>query len=284
MADLPKSPLWPEEADFLRILCYMKVPHGDAESIIGHISHLKPYLMQIEYESDMDFLVLLNGITTKVVFTPSDDRAKLVSNMIRDLCEAEGFEDKHNLPPVEEDVFYDSEESSDVDCAQAAPLDPLPIEEPPCCSRIVSTVNEERPGCPEEDRLPLPTTQLSKAKRRQLRRKKLEQHRDTPIQLPRPTEDLRDIKIHQSRRVNTAMKNLKHLQSAALDQKLAKRALAKKVAAFEQFEIQIVKLLGHEAGELIPLQTFVSNKADLDWVQFRGTSDKMNRLMDRLLK
>lgn len=262
----------------------MKVPHDDAESIIGHLSHLKPYLMQIEYESDMDFLVLLNGITTKVVFTPRDDRAKLVSDMIRNLCEAEGFEDKHNIPPAEEDVFYDSEESPDVDCAPVALHDLFPIEDLPCCSQDVSTISEERPGCPEKDTLPLPTTPLSKAKRRLLRRKKLEQHRDTPIQFPRPTEDLVNVKIHQSRRVNTAMKNLKHLQSAALDQKLAKRALAKKVAAFQQFEIQIVRLLGHEAGELIPLQTFVSNKADLDWVQFRGTSDKMNRLMDRLLK
>lgn len=262
----------------------MKVPHEDAVSIIGHISHLKPYLTQIEYECDMDFLVLLNGITTKVVFTPSDDRAKLVSTMIRDLCEAEGFEDKHNFPPVEEDVYYDSEESFDVDCAQDAPSDPLPTEELACCLQELSASIEERPECLEEDRLPLPTIPLSKAKRRQLRRKKLEQHRDTPVQSTRPVEDLLSSKIHQSRRVNTAVKNLKHLQSAALDQKLAKRALAKRVAAFEQFEAQIVKLLGHEAGELIPLQTFVSNKADLDWVQFRGTSDKMNRLMDRLLR
>lgn len=289
MANLPKSPLWPEEADFLRILCYMKVPYDDANSIISHVNLLKPYLTQIEYECDMDFLVLLNGITTKVVLTPRDDRAKLVSSMIRDLCEAEGFTDNHNTTSsVEEDVFYDSEESSDVDDAlEVSPVSPpTPSPERDLCSIDVpgSFLVDERPGCPEEEKLPLPIIPLSKSKRRQLRRKKLEQHRDSPVHHPRSVEDLLNVKIHESRRVNTAMKNVKTLRSAAMDQKLAQRALAKKVAAFEQFEKQIVKLLGHEAGELIPLQTFVSNVADLDWVQFRGTSDKMNRLMDRLLK
>lgn len=274
----------------------MKVPSEDAYSVIEHMNFLKPYLTQLEYECDMDFLVLLNGITTKVVFTPCDDRAKLVSSLIRDLCEAEGFEDKHNTPSVEEHVFYDSEESLDVDgtleVPPTSPPVPNPEEDLGYCSVDLSSVtdipgtvlDDERPRCPEEEKLQLPIIPLSKAKRRQLRRKKLEQHRDSPVHPPRSVEDLLNVKIHESRRVNTAMKNVKTLRLAAMDQKLAQRALAKKVACFEQFEKQIVKLLGHEAGELIPLQTFVSNVADLDWVQFRGTSDKMNRLMDRLLK
>lgn len=286
MANLPKSPLWPEEADFLRILCYMQVPIEDANSVILHVNSLRPYLTQIEFDNDMDFLVLLNGITTKVVFTPSDDRANLVSYMIRELCEAEGFEDKHNAPSTPDvDIFYDSEESPDDYNAVPASheLSSCSIHPSECVLDEIP-VEEECPGRPDEDTPPLPTIVLSKSKRRQLRRKKLERHRDNASHSSDPPEGFVDLKIHQSRRVNAAKKNVNNLHRAAVDVKLAKCALVRKMAAFDGFEKQIVKLLGHEAGELIPLQTFVSNVADLDWVQFRGVSDKLNRLMDRLLK
>lgn len=270
MANLPKSPLWPEEADFLRVLCYMKVPIEEAPSVLMHINCVRPYLLQIEYESDIDFLVLLNGVTTKIVFTPRDDRANVVSHMIRELCEAEGFEDKHNVQE-EEEVFYDSEESPD----------PAPVVEHIQERLEEAPVQEERPDAIQQD---LPLKPLSKAKRRQLRRKKLQQDRDVPAPTTRLTQDLTTLRLDETRKVNSAMKNLKRLQSALVDRKLAQRALARKMAVFEECESHILKYFVHEAGELIPLQTFVSNVADLDWVRFRGTSDKINRLLERVYR
>lgn len=265
----------------------MKVDPDEARHVISELEHLKPYLTQLEFDSDIDFLYLLNGVTTKVVFTARDDRADLVSRMIRDICESEGMVDHHNkVNPTHITQPTETEETKDqtsvIQLSHPAEVEERTPANPSSPSISEERAEEIRVAPPDVVVIKDPATSISKAKKRRIRRTTLEKNRDRTSQM---RAEFSNLNISNSRQVNSAMKNVKYIQTAVRrDANLAKRAITAKIKHFEYFETKIVKLLGHEAGELIPLQTFVSNVADLDWVRYRGVADKINRLTDRLLE
>lgn len=286
--NLPKSEMWPRDDDFERVLSYMRVPLSDARHVIRVMRSFEPYLLRIGFESDMDFLYLLNSITTNIVRTAPDAREKRADQMIRALC-------------VEEGLVYgldDSEdESSDLcEFPESVVLPPTLTRHPDCDPTMCSS-NAPCDLCQStgSDASELSDTdQLCEF---------LESTADTiPVE---EVHDSTEVELVQDEvenlclafeRVNIPTVEKGCVHAITLSPSARRRLRKRRQKEFFEKSSPSAFRCDHnkikrsppknynDAQNLLsyPFYTFVSNMADVDWLRFRGVSDKIRLLTERL--
>lgn len=285
--NLPKSEMWPRDDDFERVLSYMRVPLSDALHVIRVMRLFEPYLLRIGFESDMDFLYLLNSITTTIVRTAPDAREKRADQMIRALC-------------VEEGLVYgldDSEDESSDFCELESVTSSPTLTRHPDCDPTMCSSNAPCDLCQSAGS---DASELSDAD--QL----CETLESTVNTIPvEDVPELTEVKLVQDEVENLCLAlervNIPTLEEGCVHavtlSPSARRRLRKKrqkefferssPSAFccDRDKIKRPPPASHNSSSnslSYPFYTFVSNMADVDWLRFRGVSDKIRLLTERL--
>lgn len=285
--NLPKSEMWPRDDDFERVLSYMRVPLSDALHVIRVMRLFEPYLLRIGFESDMDFLYLLNSITTTIVRTAPDAREKRADQMIRALCVEEGLVYELDDSEDESSDFCELESVTssptltrhpDCDptmCSSNAPCDLCQStgsdaselsDTDQLCEFLESTVNT----IPVED-----VPELTEVKLVQ------DEVENLCLALERvnvPT--LKEGCVHAVTLSPSARRRLRKGRQKEFFEKSSPSAFRCDRTGIKRSPPTNYNSAPNSLS--YPFYTFVSNMADVDWLRFRGVSDKIRLLTERL--
>lgn len=282
--NLPKSEMWPRDDDFERVLLYLRVPMSETSEIIRIMRLFEPYLLRIGFESDMDFLFLLNSITTSIVKTAPDAREKRADQMIRALCAEEGlvygYEDSKN-------EFLDTEDCNTV--AATPPQHRHPDCDPTMCSQSalcdlcqsseseVSELSDVDNVCAalEETVEVIPVGEVQ------------EEVQDLCLALERVNIPvLKEGRVYAETMSPSARRRLrKRRQKEFFERRPPSATRCDPPSRHHRVYVKRPapsRSSLNQSPPTLPFYTFVSNMADLDWLRSRGVSDKIRLLTERL--
>lgn len=288
--NLPKSEKWPNDGDFERVLLYMRVPYSDVNQIISVMRLFEPYLLKIGFDTDMDFLYLLNSITVNIVHTAPDAREERAKSMIRALCKEEALVCYIDLPEEEyiEPTIANQEELPSYSSSRHPDCDPTVCSQELLCD-LCQSFDSNASGKADADQPPIGLDEGILIPE--------EVHQDVQ-ETNLDEQDIQDLCLALER-VDIPVQTSIGCAKVAVISPSARRRLrkrkqreffnnidAKTQSATSLDRVTRVKNRSpphlNQSPPNLPFYTFVSNMADLDWLRSRGVSDKIRLLTERL--
>lgn len=293
---------WPQQAKLIQILDDLEVDYPEAIEIVGRLNIFKPYLLQISYDSQFDFLYVLNGLLTRLVFTPRNEWDAFVSRMVAAICESEQLTDNYNIRNTEEissntEVVTHveaQEKCGDIsDVVETTPPSPEPLGLK--CDGLSAAPRSIDQG---SSITPVPqvshatalrqvtkktncsATKLKKTSPRQA--EGLGRKDDADVKKITLAADALHLQMHESRAVNRLMKNVNGLKRSNPGE-YRRQVLDAKYKFFRSAEAMIPTGYDPKATDLFILQELTTHLADTDWIWFRGLSKKAHRLTFMIL-
>lgn len=286
---------WPQTVKLLQILNDLEVDYPDALELIGRLNIFKPYLLQLQYESQFDFLYVLNGLMTRLVFTPRNEWDQFVSRMVAAICEQEHLTDSYNASLTSGGAGLAPEASAchalaDATCPDAPALDcqSTLLAEPSLTSEVELPIVGNHGSIQEQrNALHLPEA-CSKDEDKRRPTEKNPKPRNSRLQAKTHQSDFSladtaaSLTLHDSSTINSLMKNVNKLKKIDLVE-YRRQALDKKYKYFTSVEALIPSSYDSKAKDLYILQKLTTHLADTDWIRFKGISRNIQDITFRIL-